>query len=66
MLIDPKLIHARAAIQVEVEEGVDFDYAIETTEIVYELTPEELKQVLESIKNSFWYEDRYLFKEKTK
>ena len=57
MLTKPNLIHARAAIQVEIEEGCDFDYAIETAQIVYELTDEEMKQVLDDLKKSVWYND---------
>lgn len=57
MLTDINLIHARAAIQIDVEEGHTFEHAIETAEIVYELSDKEIKQVIESIETSLWYLD---------
>lgn len=58
MLIDSNLIHARAAIQVEIEEGLDWDYAVETAQIVYELTNKELADILQDIRESIWYKTR--------
>lgn len=58
MLTNLNLIHARAAIQVEVEEGLDWDYAVETAQIVYKLTDEELIDVLQEIKESVWLKKR--------
>jgi hypothetical protein len=58
VLINPNLIHARAAIQVDIEEGLDWDYAVETAQIVYKLTNEELIDVLQEIKGSIWSKKR--------
>jgi hypothetical protein len=58
MLTNPNLIHARAAIQVEIEEGCDWDYAVETIQIVYDLTEKELTDILTDIENSIWHKNR--------
>lgn len=58
MLTDPNLIHARAAIQVNIEEGCDWEYAVETVQIVYSLTEKDTIGVLLDIVGSIWYKNR--------
>lgn len=58
ILTEPNLIHARAAIQVEVEEGCDWEYAVETVQIVYNLTEKDTVNILLDIMDSIWYKDR--------
>lgn len=58
MLTNLNLIHARAAIQVDIEEGCDIAYATETAQIVYELTIDETIDIVKDIKESVWYKNR--------